>query len=146
LRALSPECKVCILSMHAKVYFVTEAFKAGASAYLLKESAAEILVDAVRIVLAGQRYIDPALINKVFAHSPLLNPAAANPNSLSKRDEEVLRLVAQGFTTKTIGEALHISPKTVEKHRSKILERLGLHNSVELVRYAVEVGLISLNE
>lgn len=136
-----PEARVLMLSMQDDPRYVREAFEAGASGYVLKEAADTDVVDAVRAVAAGERYVHPALgARMVQAESEERKRAAADP--LSAREREVLRLLALGHTNQEIAAQLFISVRTAETHRAHVMQKLGLSTRAELVRYALEHDLI----
>jgi len=136
-----PETKVLMLSMQDDPQYVREAFEAGASGYVLKEAADTDVVEAVRAVAAGERYVHPALgARLVAADSEERRRAESDP--LSDREREVLRLLALGHTNQEIAELLFISVRTAETHRAHIMQKLGLSTRAELVHYALEHGLL----
>lgn len=136
-----PEAKVLVLSMQDDPHYVREAFEAGASGYVLKEAADTEVVDAVRAVANGQRYVHPALgARLVTTEAEERKRAEADP--LSDREREVLRLLALGHTNQEIAAQLYISVRTAETHRAHIMQKLGLSSRAELVRYALGHGLI----
>ena len=140
-----PSVRVLILSMHSDQAYVTQAVQAGARGYLLKESAAAELVEAVAAVSAGKSFFSPAVAQVVFDDyvRSLTERGITDPyDSLSEREREVLQLVAEGRSSKEIAELLSISPATVETHRAHVLQKLQLHNTVEVVRYATRRGII----
>jgi two-component system, NarL family, response regulator NreC len=140
LQAL-PDVKVLMLSMQDDPRYVREAFEAGASGYVLKEAADTDVVDAVRAVAAGERYVHPALgARLVAAESEERKRAESDP--LSEREREVLRLLALGHTNQEIAAHLYISVRTAETHRAHIMQKLGLSSRAELVRYALDHGLV----
>lgn len=149
LRKILPGAKIVFLSMHADPTYVTEAFKAGGAGYLLKRSAASELVFAIEEVLKGRFYVTPAVakdvLKDVFAESEpsRKEPPTQGPN-LTPRQREVLQLVAEGKSIKEIASILDISIKTVEFHKSRIMEELDLHTTAELTKYAVAHGIASL--
>jgi len=131
--------------MHADADYVAEAFRAGASGYLLKRSAASELVNAIHEVLKGRCYVTPLVTREAL--SPLLGQGPDNrklSSMLTSRQREVLQLVAEGRSVKEIANILEISAKTVEFHKCALMERLGIHTTAELTRYAIEHGLIAL--
>jgi len=137
----APAARVLMLSMQDDPRYVREAFEAGASGYVLKEAADTDVVDAVRAVAAGERYVHPALgARLVQAESEERRRAAADP--LSPREREVLRLLALGHTNQEIAAQLYISVRTAETHRAHVMQKLGLSSRAELVRYALEHDLI----
>jgi DNA-binding NarL/FixJ family response regulator len=136
-----PGTKVLVLSMQDDPRYVREAFDAGASGYVLKEAADTEVVDAVRAVAAGERYLHPALgASLVAAEAEERKRAEADP--LSEREREVLKLLALGHTNQEIASLLFISVRTAETHRAHIMQKLGLSSRAELVRYALDQGLI----
>jgi DNA-binding NarL/FixJ family response regulator len=137
----APEAKVLILSMQDDPHYVREAFDAGASGYLLKEAADTDVVAAIREVAAGRRYVHPALgARLVAADSEERKRAEEDP--LSDREREVLRLLALGHTNQEIATRLFISVRTAETHRAHVMQKLRLQSRAELVRYALEQGLL----
>jgi DNA-binding NarL/FixJ family response regulator len=137
-----PKVKVIGLSMHSSDKYIREMFKAGASGYLLKNSPFEMLLEAVKTVASGKTYISPSvgdMILKDYIGKPGEEESAFSV--LSQREREVLQLLAEGKTTKQVGRRLHISPKTVEAHRLKIMEKLGIDNIAQLTKYAIQEGL-----
>ncbi|MFL5909687.1 MAG: GAF domain-containing protein [Gaiellaceae bacterium] len=137
----SPDVKICVLSMQDDPHYVREAFAAGASGYVLKEAADNEVVHAVREVAAGGRYLHPELgARLVAAESDERKRAEDDP--LSERESEVLRLLALGHTNQEIAKQLFISVRTAETHRAHIMQKLGLSSRAELVRYALERGLL----
>jgi two-component system response regulator NreC len=140
LQAL-PDVKVLMLSMQDDPRYVREAFEAGASGYVLKEAADTDVVDAVRAVAAGERYVHPALgARLIAAESEERKRAESDP--LSEREREVLRLLALGHTNQEIAALLYISVRTAETHRAHIMQKLRLTTRAELVRYAIDEGLL----
>ena len=141
-----PGIKVIGLSMHSGKKFVIEMLKAGASGYLLKDCALEELVTAIKTVSAGKIYLSP-LITDVVVENYVLNSKKKESSAfslLSQREREVLQLIAEGKTTKQIGQRLHISPKTVEGHRLRLMSKLNMDSVAQLTKYAIQEGLTSL--
>ena len=138
-----PLVKVIILSMHANEEYVMQALRAGAVGYLLKGSAALELELAIRAVARGETYLSPAIsrtvIDGYLARVSRSTPAA---DPLTPRQREILKLVAEGHSTKAIAFTLHLSGKTVESHRAQIMDRLGIRDVPGLVKYAMRIGLI----
>lgn len=133
--------KVIILSMHSTVEHIFRALQAGAMGYLLKGSAGSEVVDAVRAVHAGGRYLT-SKVSDVVVDGYVREHRAASPlESLSPREREVMLLVVEGRSSSEIADALHLSPKTVETHRSRLMEKLGVENVIGLVKFAVRHGL-----
>ncbi len=136
-----PNVKVIGLSMHSSDKYVREMFKAGACGYLLKDCPFEELVEAIRIVVRGKTYISPS-IGDTIIKDYLSKPGQESAYSiLSAREREVLQLLAEGHTTKQAGQQLGISPKTVEVHRTNIMEKLNIDNIAQLTKYAIQEGL-----
>jgi DNA-binding NarL/FixJ family response regulator len=139
--------KVIALSGHADRHFVTEMLKAGASAYILKQTACEELLRAIREVMEGKTYLSPAvtqgLVDSYVRATPRKgeNPAFA---TLTNREREVLQLIAEGKSTKETAGDMNVSVKTVETHRRNIMEKLDLHSVAELTKYAIREGVTSL--
>jgi DNA-binding NarL/FixJ family response regulator len=136
LKAERPALKVLVLSMHGEHQYAARALKAGASGYLTKDSAAEQLVGALRKIAAGGVHISEAAAASLMASEKRLHGA------LSDREFEVLRLLASGQGPTEIGERLHLSVKTVSTHKARILEKLELASTADLVRYAMEHKLL----
>jgi DNA-binding NarL/FixJ family response regulator len=143
LRKTVPEAKLIFITMHADQAYVSQAFKAGASGYLLKRSAGSELVQAIEAVMKGDYYVT-SLIAKDLVHSALdgTHQPIIQTNRLTARQREILQLVAEGLAVKEIAATLAISPKTVEYHKSKLMEQLDLHTTAELTKYALTHGLI----
>jgi DNA-binding NarL/FixJ family response regulator len=142
LLQIHPQIKVIFVTMHADPDYVAEAFRAGASAYLLKRSAASELLTAIQEVTRGRYYLTPLLQREALA--PLLGAEARTPSStLTSRQREVLQLVAEGRSVKEIASILKVSAKTVEFHKSALMERLGIRTTAELTRYAISRGLVT---
>jgi two-component system, NarL family, response regulator NreC len=139
LRAASPDTRILVLTMQNDPAFAREALQAGVAGYVLKESAAEELVHAVRQVLEGRTYLNPELGARIAAQPP---EPSGPPDDLSEREVEVLRLIALGHTNSEIAGTLYLSVRTVESHRAHIQQKLRLSTRADLVRYALEHGLI----
>jgi two-component system invasion response regulator UvrY len=137
LKAEKPKLKVLVLSMHGEHQYAARALKAGASGYLTKDSAADQLLGALRKIAAGGVHISDAAASALVTSS-----AAKSHESLSDREFEVMRLLVEGKGPSEIGERLHLSVKTVSTHKTRILEKLGVGSTAELVRYALENKLI----
>lgn len=136
-----PEAKVLILSMQDDPLYVREAFQAGASGYVLKEAVDTEVVAAVREVAGGGRYVHPTLGASLVA-ADAEERARADADPLSDREHEVLRLLALGHTNQEIADTLFLSVRTVETHRAHIMQKLRLTTRAELVRYAIDTGLL----
>lgn len=139
-----PRTKIIFVTMHADQAYVNEAFKAGASGYLLKRSAGSELLQAIQSVMNGHHYVTP-LIAKDLVQSVVTGrkPGVLKGQDLTPRQREVLQLVAEGRTVKEVAASLNISPKTVEFHKSQLMEQLDLHTTAELTKYALTHGLIA---
>jgi DNA-binding NarL/FixJ family response regulator len=150
IRDLLPETRIIIVSMHSKVDYIVEAFQAGATGYVVKESASEKLLKGLESVAKGEYFLDSAVSHQVVK-ALLKFPGKeakitdADYGSLTPREQEIMRLLAEGLSAKEIAEKLFISPKTVENHRANIMNKLGLHSTMELVRYAAKLGLIDVD-
>lgn len=159
LKDLDPECYVLALTVHEDKQYLFEMLSAGASGYVTKQVAAEELVTAIRCVALGSVYLQPALARwlledyrRLLTQTPLekrrvgdLSDGEKGLDVLSKRELQVLEAVAEGNTNNEIGELLGISPKTVARHRERIMHKLNLHSSTELVKFAIRTGLIDIN-
>lgn len=141
----APSVRVLILSMHSEQAYVTQAVQAGARGYLLKESAGAELIEAIATLAAGKSYFSPDVAQVVFddyVRSLTARGITDRFDALSEREREVLQLVAEGRSSKEIAEVLSISPATVETHRTHVLQKLGLRNTAEVVRYAARRGIV----
>ncbi len=143
-----PHTRVLILSMHANAIYATEAFRRGASGYVLKESDTGTLVQAVREVQAGGRYLSPPISDLVLAAylKKALNGSVDPYDTLTAREREVLRLTVEGRANTEIAAQLAISPRTVETHRTHLMRKLGLRTAADLVRYGLRRGIVALDE
>jgi two-component system response regulator NreC len=141
LRQNVPQARVLVLSMQDDPRYLREAFGAGASGYVLKEAADTEVVDAVRAVAAGERYVHPALGARLV-EAEAAEQRRADDDPLSDREREVLRLLALGHTNQEIAKLLYISVRTAETHRAHIMQKLRLSSRAELVRYALSEGLL----
>lgn len=142
IRHEAPRVRILVLTMHEEEEYVVHLVKAGASGYLVKDSAATELLAAVRALARGQGYLGPYAA-RVLAEQYRRPEEAADPyGALTPREREVFHLVVDGRTTKEIAKQLGISPKTAENHRARLMEKLGVHNTAELVRYAAKKRLL----
>jgi DNA-binding NarL/FixJ family response regulator len=142
----SPETKILALTVHKAEEYVLAALQAGADGYALKDATQAELVTAIRSVLAGKRYLSPGVSEKVIEGYLAGKKARTTKtpwDSITAREREVLKLIAEGHKNKGIAEILCISVKTVEKHRSNIMEKLDLHNVSDLTAYAMERGIVT---
>lgn len=146
IKAAVPAAHVIALTMHEEEPYVLEVLKAGADGYIVKRSAAADLVSAIRAVMQGQAILDP-VVTRAVVTGYVTRPTPNQPDRdedipLTPREREILVLVAEGFTNAEIAKKLYISEKTVQTHRSNILDKLNIHDRTELVRYAIRQGFI----
>src|SRR5215475_12799316 len=138
--------KIIFLTMHTEAQLAAEAFRAGASGYLLKSSAGEELITAIHEVIKGRSYVTPLITKDMLS---FLMGAASQPEQpavkLTPRQREVLQLVAEGSTMKEIASILNISARTVESHKYEMMEALGVQTNAELVQYAIKIGLVTIS-
>lgn len=140
-----PGTKILALTIHESDQFVLEAFESGADGYCIKDTSREELMLAIDSVLKNKPYISPGVSDQVidgFLSSRQRLKKESNWDTVTQREREVLKLLAEGYTNKEIGDFLHISIKTVEKHRSNLINKLDLHNVAQLTMYAIEKGLV----
>lgn len=139
-----PGVRVLVLSMYADEAYVTRAIRAGASGYLLKDSADTDLIKGITAVAQGKSFFSPAAARVIVDNyaRPSATGVADRFDSLSEREREVFQLVAEGYSNKEVAEVLHISPATVETHRAHVMEKLDLHSTAELVLCAVRRGIV----
>ncbi|MDA8140892.1 MAG: response regulator transcription factor [Desulfobacteraceae bacterium] len=145
VRTQFPEMKILVLTIHESDQYVLETFKAGANGYCIKDASREELFMAIDSVMAGKTFISPGIADEVMAgylsgHKTLKEKS--NWETITQREREVLKLLAEGYMNKEIGDLLNISTKTVEKHRANIMAKLDLHNAAALTAYAIEQGLV----
>jgi DNA-binding NarL/FixJ family response regulator len=139
----NPGLPILILSMHENEQYLYEALRAGASGYVVKKIADRDLVEACRATLRGEPFLYPGAVTTLISDYLRRARQGEEPRDLlTPRESEIVKLVAESYTNKQIAEALVISEKTVDSHRANILEKLGLHDRVELTRYAIRSGLI----
>jgi DNA-binding NarL/FixJ family response regulator len=139
-----PQTRILVLTVHEEEEYVLPLVRAGASGYLVKDSAVGELLAAVRALHAGQGYFGPQAARVLAEQYRHPRQAADDPyGALSPREREVFHLVVEGRTTKEIARALGISVKTADNHRYRLMEKLGVHNTAELVRYAARHGLLA---
>jgi DNA-binding NarL/FixJ family response regulator len=145
LKQACPLVKVLALTVHEDKSYLRQLLQAGAEGYVLKRAAAEELVHAIRAVAAGKVYLDPSVAGKVVGSFVRKGGAreALQETDLSGREEEVVRLIAQGYSNKEIAARLSLSVKTVETYKARSLEKLGLRSRTELVRHALQCGWLS---
>lgn len=143
-----PRMNVLILSMYADENYVVQVLRAGARGYLLKDTAEEDLIDAVRSVASGTPFFSPKIARLLVGDSMqrLRNEAASDTYELlTPREREVLQLIAEGKSNKEVAQHLFVSPTTVETHRARIMDKLDLHSTAEIVLYAVRKGIVRLS-
>lgn len=157
LKARNPDCLVLALTVHEDKQYFMEMLSAGASGYITKQAAADDLVAAIRAVASGQVYLQPALARWLLEDyqrlakqeqtqaKPVENgEPAVGLDALSQREREVLELVGQGWNNQQIGKQLELSPKTIARHRERIMNKLNMHSRTELVKFAIRTGLITV--
>jgi DNA-binding NarL/FixJ family response regulator len=142
LRKRKPELRLLMLSMYDSEQFLFESLRAGASGYVLKSDADQDIVDAVRKTMRGQSFLYPSAISTLVRDLVERRSSEDEFEILTPRELQVLKLIAEGYTSKEIAQELVISVKTVERHRQNILDKLGMSDRVELTRYAIRRGLI----
>jgi DNA-binding NarL/FixJ family response regulator len=150
IQSLLPESHIMIVSMHSKINCIADAFQAGAKGYVVKESASERLLQGLEAVGKGEYFLDSSVSHEVVKKLMKFPPKEAKITdaaygTLTPREQEVMRLLAEGLSTKEVAEKLFISPKTVENHRASIMKKLDLHSSVELFRFAARIGLLDVD-
>jgi two-component system, NarL family, response regulator NreC len=147
LKQACPQVKVLTLTRHADTGFMQQLFRAGASGYVLKQSAASELIRAIRTLVAGNNYLDPAITQKVMSgYAARQENLLINKQSeLSEREEEVLKKVAWGYSNKEIAAQLDISVKTVEAHKANAMKKLELRSRIDVVRFALLQGWLKEN-
>jgi two-component system response regulator NreC len=142
-----PETRVLMLSMHSDEAYLTRALQAGATGYILKDSAGKDLLKGVEAVAAGRPFFSPAIerlmLDDYVRRAAGITAVADRYETLSAREREIFQLIAEARTSREVAELLDISPATVETHRARILQKLDIHNTAELVLYAVRRGVIS---
>lgn len=142
-----PDIKILILSMHANEEYILQSLKSGASGYLVKKSAPAELISAINAVYNGHSFLSPSIsrmvIDEYIRRSKEISEGEEGFEQLTVREREVLQLIAEGRKTRKIAELLYISIKTVETHRAHIMNKLDIHSTAELTRYAVRKGIIS---
>jgi two-component system response regulator NreC len=159
LKQLYPDCQILVLTVHADKQYFMKMLSVGASGYITKQAAADELVAAIQAVAAGHIYLQPALARWLLEDYQRLakNTVISSPeepvekdkeaidlNILSQRERQVLELVGEGFNNHDIGKKLGLSPKTIARHRERIMKKLNMHSRTELVKFAIKTGLISL--
>jgi len=150
IRKALPDIQIIIVSMHSKVDYIAEAFKAGATGYVSKDSASDMLLQGLEKVSKGEFFMDSSLSHKIIERLTNLPVRETripgnDYSSLTPREQEVMRMLAEGSSPKETASKLYISPKTVENHRANIMKKLNLKGTMELVRYAARIGLIDID-
>ena len=138
----APKTKILILSAHSDDAYVERVMQLGAAGYLVKQTAAHILPQAIREIHCGKSFFSPTITKRLPNHQTKTSAAKKNPANLTSREMEVLQLVAEGKANKESADVLHISIKTIEKHRQKVMEKLNIHDTASLTRYAIANGII----
>jgi len=144
-----PEVRILLLTIHESDQYVLEAFDAGADGYCIKDSSRQELMLALDSVLQGKTYISPGITDQVmegFLSNRKRLKEKTSWDTVTQREREVLKLLAEGHSNKEIGELLHISVKTVEKHRANLIDKLDLHNVAQLTTYAIQQGLVETSK
>lgn len=146
----SPHTRILIVSMHSKIDYIVKAFKAGAMGYIVKDSAADMLLKGMEHVMKGNYFMDTSVSQQVvkkLAGLPSKEKVegTAGYDTLTPREQEIMVLLAEGRSSNHVAEMLFISPKTVENHRASIMRKLGIHSTIELVRQAAKLGLIDID-
>ena len=159
LKRLYPDCQILVLTVHADKQYFMKMLSVGASGYITKQAAADELISAIQAVAAGHVYLQPALARwlledyqqlakKVLplsqSESDEKDKDAVDLDILSQRERQVLEQVGEGFNNHDIGKKLGLSPKTIARHRERIMKKLNMHSRTELVKFAIKTGLISL--
>lgn len=150
LKAARPGLKVLVLTMHDDPGYLREVLAAGASGYILKKAVDSELVSAIRSVMRGEVFVYPSMTRALVDHylntaAPPSGPERSPIDQLSPREQEVLRLVASGHTSREIGDQLNLSAKTVEGYRARVAEKLGAHSRADLIRLALQAGLLDVD-
>jgi DNA-binding NarL/FixJ family response regulator len=150
LKETLPQTRIMIVSMHSRVDYIVKAFQAGATGYVVKESASERLLQGLDAVLRDEYFMDGAVSRQVVRNlmqrpEKETKMADASYGTLTPREQEVMVLLAEGRSVREIAEKLFISPKTVENHKSNIMGKLDIHSTHEMIRYATRLGLIDVD-
>lgn len=148
IKKMAPEIQVLILTMHTTEEYIFPILRAGASGYVVKDAAPTELIAAIQAAYQGESFLSPVVSKKVveeFIRRGALEAEEDDYEKLTDREREVLQLIAEGYTTREIAEKLYISEKTVETHRARVRQKLGLHSTAELTQYAIRKGIISVD-
>jgi DNA-binding NarL/FixJ family response regulator len=144
-----PEIKVLVLTMHTTEEYIQQFLQAGASGYLIKKTAPKELVTAIHAVYRGDSYLSPAISNVIiegYLHQAASTASEDSYEKLTDRERQVLQMITEGVSNREIAERLHLSVKTVNNHRMNLMDKLNIHNTAKLVKYAIRKGVISLDE
>jgi len=146
----SPKIRIMVVSMHSKIDYIVKAFQSGAMGYLIKESAADLLLQGIEFVLKGHYFMDTSVSHQVVKKLIGLPEkevaiSGTSYDLLTAREQEIMGLLAEGLSTTQVADKLFISPKTVENHRHSIMRKLDLHSTIDLARYAAKLGLIDVD-
>lgn len=146
----SPDSRIMVVTMYSKIGYIAESFQAGAMGYVVKESASDSLLQGMRSVSEGEYFLDGRVSNEVvgsLVNLPIRQVEKQDDNysNLTTREQEIVRMLAEGMATKEISSKLFISPKTVENHKSNIMRKLELSSTVDLVKYCARIGLIDVD-
>lgn len=147
IKEILPETRIVIFSMHKKDAYVLQALIAGAQGYVVKASSSSQVISAIRSVVRGDYYLSPSIQTDLIGdyldrQRPAADLTMGGYNSLSERQQGIFRLMAEGRSTKEMADMLCLSPKTVEKHRSSVMQKLGLKNMIDIMKYAVKIGIL----
>lgn len=140
-----PETQIVILSMHAKENYVRQALSSGVKGYVLKDSPSTDIIDAIHAAICGEYFLSSKIKAGVidsYLENKKNTPTVRGYDLLSEREQQVFRLVVEGKSAKEIADLLFISPKTIEKHRSNVMNKLGVHGRLELLKYAIKIGIV----
>ena len=146
IKESAPESQIIILSMHANESYVHQVLKSGALGYVLKASPSTDIVDAIRAAHRKEYFLSSKIKANVidsYLRTKKNEPSIGGYDLLSEREQQVFRLVVQGSSTKEIADILCVSPKTIEKHRSSITAKLGIHGRIEMLKYAIKIGVVN---
>ena len=147
IKHISPDTRTIVLSMQSADAYVIEALKNGAAGYVLKETGPSELVNAVREVIQGNQYLSAKLSERLQASGrKIMDTPSDAYETLTAREREILQMTAEGRTSQEIGDKLMISPRTVEVHRSNLMNKLGIHNQTELIRFAIKRGILPMDD
>ena len=145
IREAAPETQVVVLSMHSKETYVQQVLSSGALGYVLKASPSTDILEAIRMAHRDEYFLSSRLKAEVigkYLKTKRSTPALRGYDLLTEREQQVFRLVAQGHSTSRIADILCVSPKTVEKHRTSLMNKLGVHDRLELLKYAIKIGIV----